>query len=47
VFQYVKDYKFAMKLMEMINEDDYGAQLLMRKGSFTPPAGSQDSQFYP
>jgi hypothetical protein len=35
-FNNVKDYKFAIKLMEMINEDDYGAQLLMRKGSFTP-----------
>jgi len=31
----VKDNKFAMKLMEMRNEDDYGAQQLMRKGAFT------------
>jgi len=49
-FNNVKDYKFAMKIMEMKNEDDYGAQLLMRKVHLhytitTSPAGSQDSQF--
>jgi len=34
-FNNVKEYKFAMKLKEMINEDDCGAKLLMRTGSFT------------